>query len=178
MALTRAGYLTAVRGRSGGLKLAGGSQQLRAQPHGHKAMGAGAHRGRRQAGGQRLVAGRAAAWRNLHRRAVIGGAEDDRLVGADGVQVEDGAGAREEDERPRCRRALPKKADQRHLRGRIQAVLQHVDELHGGAFGLKRRQKGDKGVAGVAVAVGDGVEGAANAGGELRSGTPAADRRR
>ena len=148
----------------------GRSFELCRPPPRDHALGPRPHVGRCQAGGKRLVAGCARIRRDAMRHAVIGRAVDDRLVGANGIEIQDGGRAREDEKRPGAGAAPAKSGDQGLLRGLVQSLLQHVDDQDRRAFRFQPDQQRDQGIRRPGAILDEPREGAIDARLEVRVG--------
>ena len=80
------------------------------------------------------------------RHAVIGRAVDDRLVSANGIEIQDGSRAREDEKRPRTGATPAKPGDQGLLGSLVQPLLKHVDDQDRCAFRFQPDQQRDQGI--------------------------------
>ena len=101
------------------------------------------HLRRGQTSGDRLKAWGPGIRGNAGRRAVIGWTENDRLIGAHGGEVQDRAGARHQEQRPRAGPAAAQVGDQRLLGGLVQTLFLHVDNHNGRAIGFQSNEQRD-----------------------------------
>ena len=84
--------------------------------------------------------------RNAYRGTVIGGAVDDRLIQADGRQIQNCVGAGQENSRP-CVSSPAAQVGDHHLLGSlVQVVLDHVDDHGTWVFRFKADKQSDKGI--------------------------------
>ena len=109
-------------------------------------MGSGPHFRRGQTSRYGPIARGAGVGRYKGGRAVVGGAEDDGLVGAHRIQIQNCVGAREKKQGTRVGPAASQAGNQCFLGSLIEVLFQHVDDQYGRAFGFQTGKQGKQGI--------------------------------